>query len=185
MQTRTHWQDVLGHHCPRFGIDRLVAIPIPKPKGYQEGDEYKVQLSFDGERFITPWLAVLHGRAAAVPYIDVSLTRSGDGIAAVSALSLKLPKEDVSRHKEIVEEFRNTTHWPKHLLVYYHWKTAHEVDTDKGLLVLFSTGIVVTALLGLGVVQAYKRKLATFLADVTGEGVAMGHVGTIPAEKAD
>ncbi len=25
VQTRTHWHDLLGHYCPRFGRDRLVS----------------------------------------------------------------------------------------------------------------------------------------------------------------
>ena len=36
------------------------------------------------------------------------------------------------------QDFRNATHWPKHLLVHYTWDTQHEEDEDAGLLVLFS-----------------------------------------------
>ena len=47
-QHRTHWHDVLAHHCPKFGVDRLVAVPIPQPIGFLAADDYKVQFSFDG-----------------------------------------------------------------------------------------------------------------------------------------
>lgn len=30
---RTHWHDLLGRHCPKFGQYNVVAIPLPKPKG--------------------------------------------------------------------------------------------------------------------------------------------------------
>ncbi len=72
-QSRTTWHDVVGQFCPRFGMDRLVcdaelryevqndwyvfppthtqthqvAIPLPRPIGYETADEYKIMLSFD------------------------------------------------------------------------------------------------------------------------------------------
>ena len=37
-----------------------------------------------------------------------------------------------------MREWRNATHWPKHLLLHYSWLVQHEEDEDYGLLVLFS-----------------------------------------------
>ncbi len=77
-QMRTNWQDLLGQHGPRFGVDRLVgchaprtgpdhlsplparptvgchcpqvAVPITKPAlPWKAEDTYKIQFSFDGE----------------------------------------------------------------------------------------------------------------------------------------
>lgn len=111
------------------------------------------------------------GRAPFPPYIDVQLTRSGDGISAVSALSAALSDEDVQRHRSLVNDFLNTTHWPKNLLVYYHWQTAHQIDTDRGLLVLFAAGAAVTAIIAIGVMSSYRQKLSAFLADITDDGL--------------
>jgi hypothetical protein len=47
---------------------------------------------------------------------------------------------DQAQHAALVREFMNATHWPKHLLVHYAWRTRHEEDEDAGLLVLFSGG---------------------------------------------
>jgi hypothetical protein len=81
-QQRTHWHDILGQHCPKFGVKRLVAVPLPQPVGYKAADEYKVQFSFDGDRHITPWLPIIGRKAAAPPYVEVELTRSGASITA-------------------------------------------------------------------------------------------------------
>lgn len=85
MQQRTHWHDILGQHCPKFGVKRLVAVPLPQPLGYKAADDYKVQFSFDGDRHLTPWLPVIGKRAASPPYVEVELTRSGDSIVAGGA----------------------------------------------------------------------------------------------------
>lgn len=36
-QQRTNWHDVLGHHCPRFGMDRLVRFPALAATGQSSG----------------------------------------------------------------------------------------------------------------------------------------------------
>ena len=54
--TRTSWHDALGRHAPRFGMDRTVAMPIPRPESFQPGDEYKLSLAFEGEHFVTPYV---------------------------------------------------------------------------------------------------------------------------------
>lgn len=72
--TRSRWVDLASRHCPRFGSDGLLAIPLPAPivpptKKEQKKHgaaspsallhgTYKVQFAFDGERVLTPWLTV-------------------------------------------------------------------------------------------------------------------------------
>lgn len=51
-----------------------------------------------------------------------------------------LSHDDQMDHAVLVREFVNATHWPKHLLVNYRWRTQHEEDEEGGLLVLFSGG---------------------------------------------
>lgn len=81
-QQRTHWHDVLGTHCPKFGVSRLVVVPLPQPVGYKATYDYKLQLSFDGDRHLTPWLPIIGKRAASPPYVEVVLTRSGSSIVS-------------------------------------------------------------------------------------------------------
>ena len=51
-----------------------------------------------------------------------------------------MDREDQRQHAELVRDFLNATHWPKHLLVHYRWDVQHEEDEERGLLVLFSGG---------------------------------------------
>ena len=67
-QQRTHWHDILGSHCPKFGVKRLVAVPLPQPQGYKAADEYKLQLSFDGEE---QRLVFMHAHLAAAPSTEL------------------------------------------------------------------------------------------------------------------
>lgn len=57
---------------------------------------------------------------------------------AVRASVFALSHEDQLDHAPLVREFVNATHWPKHLLVHYRWRTQHEEDEEGGLLVLFA-----------------------------------------------
>jgi hypothetical protein len=70
----------MGQHCPKFGVKRLVAVPLPQPLSFKAADEYKLQLSFDGDSHLTPWLPIIGKRAASPPYVEVELVRSGDAI---------------------------------------------------------------------------------------------------------
>lgn len=44
-----------------------------------------MQLSFDGDRHLTPWLSIIGKRAANPPYVEVELTRSGNTITSGAA----------------------------------------------------------------------------------------------------
>ncbi|KAG2430751.1 hypothetical protein HYH02_013590 [Chlamydomonas schloesseri] len=170
-QSRTNWQDLLGQHCPRFGIDRLVAVPIPKPQlAFGKGDTYKLQFSFDGDRHLTPWLPLLGEGAPAVPLIIVTLRRSGEELLGATAAVLDAPEEYKQRHPVLVAELHNVTHWPKHVLVHYRFDTRNDVDLDRGLYVLFPVGLLAVLALLLSALRGVQPKLAQFLADVTSEG---------------
>ena len=41
-------------------------------------------------------------------------------------------------HHQLLDEFRNATHWPKHLLVQYAWQVEQEVDALSGLYMVFA-----------------------------------------------
>lgn len=57
--SRTTWHDLFARHCPTFGVDAVVAVPLPKPLSFRDNDEYKLQLSFDHDRHVTRWVTVL------------------------------------------------------------------------------------------------------------------------------
>ncbi|KXZ55020.1 hypothetical protein GPECTOR_3g182 [Gonium pectorale] len=170
-QSRTNWQDLLGQHCPRFGMDRLVAVPIPKPQqAFGKGDTYKLQFSFDGDRHLTPWVPLLGEGAPAVPLVVVTLRRSGEELLGASAEVREAPAEYQERHPVLVAEMRNVSHWPKHVLVHYSFDTRNDVDLDRGLYLLFPCALLAVLILCVSALRGVRGKLAQFLADVTAEG---------------
>ena len=62
---RTQWHDLLARHCPSFGVDRVVAIALPKPLELKEEDDYKLALAFDHDRHLTGWLTLIDARTRA------------------------------------------------------------------------------------------------------------------------
>lgn len=68
-------------------------LPIPKPVGFQEGDTYKLSLSFGREKFLTPWVTLLSPKANTLPIIEVELFWSGTELKGVRARVDQLPEE--------------------------------------------------------------------------------------------
>ena len=137
---RTTWHDLQGRHCPRFGVDTRVAIPVHKPKEYDELDEYKMQFSLDHGRLFSAWVTILakpgapgagidlfHAHRltdeALIPYIHVQLWKREDTLLKMRVDGRRLPEAYMREHPEIVAEYKNRDHWPKHVLVTYSLST--------------------------------------------------------------
>lgn len=50
---------------------------------------------------------------------------------------VQVPPGYIYAHHQLIEEFRNKTVWPKHLLVQYSWTATQTVDALSGLYVVF------------------------------------------------
>uniref|UniRef100_A0A7R9W1U5 Transmembrane 9 superfamily member n=1 Tax=Chlamydomonas euryale TaxID=1486919 RepID=A0A7R9W1U5_9CHLO len=170
-EVRTQWHDLLGSHCPRFGQERLVALPLPRPHLPLEPkvDTYKIQLSFDGDRHVTHWLKVIGPGAPPVPVVHVTLRRAGEDILGVKAQVQIAPISYEHMHKPLVEEWQNASAWPKHLLIKYKFQSEHEVDLDRGIYVLMVMGLTVFFILVMGAAAGSEAKLSKFLHDMTSE----------------
>lgn len=53
---------------------------------------------------------------------------------------LPVPKYYLWQHQQLLNEFQNSTRWPKHLLVRYHWKHNDALNVNAALYVLFGIG---------------------------------------------
>ncbi|WIA28912.1 hypothetical protein OEZ86_011436 [Tetradesmus obliquus] len=169
LRKRTNWHDLIEHHCPRFGQNRIVAMPINKPgTDAQEVTDYRIQLSFDGDRVLTPWLTVLGKGVEGMPLLEVQLRRAGDELKGAKAWVLPLPDELLMKHAALYEDYKNTTHWPKHVLVHYRWHDEGDVDFNKGLYVLLATGLLLFLLLSFNTLAGVQSKVAQLLSDVVG-----------------
>lgn len=179
-QQRSQWHDVVGAHCPRFATPSTVALPLPQPTGMDQASDYKMQLAFDGDRVVTPWIQILGRKAPVAPVLIVELTRSGDALVSVSAWVESLPRHD-PHYIRVKNEFGDPKSWPKHLPVRYRWRARHEVDSFRGLFVMFVAGAGAMALATISIGKTYKKQVAAFLDDVAGETPRSGAHGYGPA----
>ena len=117
---------------------------MPRPLGFLAGDEYKMQLSFDGDRQLSSWLTVISKLApAAAPLVDVELAHAAGGaLANVRVATRPLPPSFLVLHKELVAEFSNSSHWPKHVLVHYRWRDSSQTDEHGGLYSFLLLGLL-------------------------------------------
>lgn len=50
----------------------------------------------------------------------------------------------------------------------------HEVDVDRGMIVMFAAGCLMFLLTAIGAMRSYSSKLKQFMSDVGGENLATG-----------
>jgi len=171
---QTSWLDQLGRHCPHFGIDSEVVMPIPKPTGYSEAETYKIAFQFGREKYLTPWLLVVGRRE--VPLLDVTLRHSGGDLEGATVKVLSMPPNYLKEHESLKQEFFNANEWPKHILVRYTWVERSEIDVAGGLYVLFGSGFVLFLVTALYILQSAKEKIARFLKENVVETSMVGEV---------
>ncbi|KAK9805044.1 hypothetical protein WJX73_006255 [Symbiochloris irregularis] len=169
--SRTNWHDLLSRHCPHFGQNKLVALPLPQPRGFTAvTDSYKVQLSFHGDRLLTSWIRLMGKGAPVVPYVHVTLTRRGAALKAVKAEVAAVPQQYLITHHALITEFSNASHWPKHLLLDFKWRHEEPINADAGLYILFIAGLLVAMMHIVSVMVTYQQKLTAFMNDMMAEG---------------
>ncbi|KAJ6865536.1 hypothetical protein NC651_035945 [Populus alba x Populus x berolinensis] len=137
--SRTVWHDMIGKHCPIFAVNREVSIPIAMPTGYTGSDPYKLSFQVGKEKFLIPWLFVIHRKSSEVPMIDAQLRYSGSDLHGVTAKVIDMPHHYVEIHPDIRQQFWDAEHWPKHILIRYTWKEQSEIDVSSGFYVLFGS----------------------------------------------
>ncbi|XP_008442331.1 uncharacterized protein LOC103486235 isoform X1 [Cucumis melo] len=193
--SRTVWHDMIGRHCPIFGVNREVLVPIPKPVGYTGADPYKISFQVGKEKFLVPWLLVINRKSAEVPMIDVHLRYSGSDLHGVTAKVVDMPhilkfspgllttffSIDTDTHPHITKQFWDQQHWPKHILVRYTWEEQSEIDVTSGLYVLFGSGLTLSFILSIYILQSSKDKLARFVRETVVESSIPG-VGVAKVE---
>ncbi|XP_058075832.1 uncharacterized protein LOC131224329 [Magnolia sinica] len=167
--SRTVWYDVISHHCPIFAVNREVLIPIPKPTGYTGADPYKISFQVGREKFLIPWLHVINRKSSEVPMIDIHLRYLGNDLHGVTARVIDMPHHHVKIHQDIHKNFWNPEHWPKHVLVRYTWEEQSEIDVAGGFYVLFGSGLLLSFILAIYVLQSSQDKLARFVREIVAE----------------
>ncbi|OAY41624.1 uncharacterized protein LOC110623791 isoform X2 [Manihot esculenta] len=167
--SRTLWQDVIGKHCPIFAVNREVLIPIPKPTGYTGADPYKISFQVGREKFLIPWLFLINRKSSEVPMIDVHLRYSGSDLHGVTAKVVDMPHHYIEIHPDIRKQFWDPQHWPKHVLVRYTWEEQSDIDVTSGFYVLFGSGLMLSFILSIYILQSSRDKLARFVMETVAE----------------
>ncbi|KAL9374511.1 hypothetical protein Peur_034131 [Populus x canadensis] len=167
--SRTVWHDMIGKHCPIFAVNREVLIPIAKPTGYTGSDPYKLSFQVGKEKFLIPWLFVIHRKSSEVPMIDVHLRYSGSDLHGVTAKVIDMPHHYVEIHPDIRQQFWDAERWPKHILVRYTWLEQSEIDVSSGFYVLFGSGLMLSFILSIYILQSSRDKLARFVRETVAE----------------
>ncbi|KAJ4782375.1 ATP-dependent helicase/deoxyribonuclease subunit B [Rhynchospora pubera] len=174
--SRTVWHDVVGRHCPVFAVNKEVLMPITKPVGFTGADPYKLSFQIGHEKLYVPWLYVINRKSPEVPMIDFHLKYSGNDIHGVTAKVIDMPHHYVQVHQDIKKNYWNPQQWPKHIIVRYTWEETSEIDVAGGFYVLFGSGLLLSFMLAIYVLQSSKDKLEKFVretvAETNPEGVA-------------
>ncbi|CAL1400416.1 unnamed protein product [Linum trigynum] len=168
--SRTMWHDMIGKHCPIFGVNREVLVPIAKPTGYTGADPYKISFQVGREKYQTPWLYVINRKSSEVPMIDVHLRYAGGDLHGITSQVVDMPHHYVEIHPNIRKQFWDPQHWPKHVLVRYTWEEHSDIDVAAGFYVLFGSGLMMSFILSIYILQSSRDKLARFVRETVGEG---------------
>lgn len=122
---RTEFTEMPAHYCPRFAQQSAVAVPVPMARtaiGRGAVEEYKLQLSFDAGRVVTPWAKAPLGNQAA-PEIMVDLHFAGSTLLSATA-SVRNLTDMAGRAEKPPHE---------HAVLRFRWVRSAEMDADAGL----------------------------------------------------
>ncbi|XP_042378758.1 uncharacterized protein LOC121971515 [Zingiber officinale] len=177
--SRTSWYDVIGRHCPIFAVNREVLIPIPKPTGFTGADPYKISFQVGHEKFHVPWLYVINRKSSEVPLIDFHLRYSGSDLHGVTAKVIDMPHHYIETHPDIRKNFWDPQHWPKYVLARYTWEEHSDIDVAGGFYVLFGSGLFLSLILSIYVLQSSKEKLTRFVKENVAENSIHGGIAKV------
>eukprot|EP00879_Flechtneria_rotunda_P021330 GHRR01022480.1.p2 GENE.GHRR01022480.1~~GHRR01022480.1.p2 ORF type:complete len:154 (+),score=36.74 GHRR01022480.1:706-1167(+) len=95
---------------------------------------------------------------------------------------LPLPDELLLKHATLFEDYKNVSHWPKHVLIHYRFRNEGDIDFNNGLYVFMLTGLVLFVLLSFNTLAGVQAKVAQLLKDVVGTEYdpLVGSAGSTP-----
>ncbi|KAI3925039.1 hypothetical protein MKW98_009689 [Papaver atlanticum] len=109
------------------------------------------------------------------PIFGVNRERySGNDLHGVTAKVVDMPHHYVEVHPNIRTQFCSPEHWPKHVLVRYTLEEHSEIDVPAGFYVLFGSGLAMSFILAIYVLQSSQDKLARFVRETVVESSMPG-----------
>ncbi|CAA2995836.1 uncharacterized protein LOC111398778 [Olea europaea subsp. europaea] len=158
--TRTVWHDMIGRHCPIFAVNRETLIPIPKPTGYTGADPYKISFQVGREKFYIPWLFVINRKSSEVPMIEMHLRYSGADLLGVTAKVIDMPHSFFWHVTLFSTKMRN---------LYSCGEEHSEIDVASGFYVLFGSGLILSFMLSIYILQSSRYKLVRFVRETVAD----------------
>lgn len=144
-------------------------MPITKPTGFTGADPYKITFQIGHEKFHVPWLYVINRKSSEVPLIDFHLKYTGNDLLGVTAKVVDMPHRFLELHPDIKKTFWDQKSWPKYVLVSYTWEEQSEINVAAGFYVLFGSGLVLSFVLAIYVLQSSKEKLTRFVREAVSD----------------
>nr|ACG44551.1 hypothetical protein [Zea mays] len=80
-----------------------------------------------------------------------------------------MPHHYVEVHPDIKKNFWDPQNWPKYVLVRYTWEEQSEIDVTGGFYVLFGSGLVLSFILAIYVLQSSQEKLTRFVREAVAD----------------
>ncbi|KAE8673906.1 putative NT domain of poly(A) polymerase and terminal uridylyl transferase-containing protein [Hibiscus syriacus] len=154
----------------------IVLIPIIKPTGYTGADPYKISFQVGKEKFLVPWLFLINRKSSEVPMIDMHLRYSGGDLHGVTAKIVDMPHHYVEIHPNIRKQF-----WDPCACQIHVGGAIREIDVTSGFYVLFGSGLMLSFILSIYILQSSRDKLAKFVMDTVVESSVPG-VGVAKVE---
>uniref|UniRef100_A0A803L3D3 Uncharacterized protein n=1 Tax=Chenopodium quinoa TaxID=63459 RepID=A0A803L3D3_CHEQI len=101
---------------------------------------------------------------------------SGGDLLGITAKVVDMPHHYVEIHPDIRKQFWDPQHWPKHVLVRYTWEEHSEIDVSSGFFVLFGSGLMLSVVLSIYILQSSKEKIARFVRETVADNNMAGGV---------
>lgn len=101
--------------------------------------------------------------------IEMHLRYAGGDLLGVTAKVIDMPSSYVELHPDIRKQFWDQEQWPKHILVRYTWDEQSEIDVASGFYFLFGSGLTLSFILAIYVLQSSQDKLARFVKETVAD----------------
>ena len=132
-EQRTVWTDVVIGQTPVFAHDSKVMLHAPPNEKLAQDDSFKFMLSFDHDKFLTPWILISDAKTRLVM---CRITFKHDG-PTINSMTVSTVYDHAATQQEEVDD---------KILLVYHWVEEQEHDTRSALSSAFVVGCALSIL---------------------------------------
>jgi hypothetical protein len=137
---RTGWSEVSHYSLPLFGVNTSIEMqPFTSIYSYDSTQPFKIELSFDADRFVSQWVMITDGRGkhARRIYVDFLYTPVNIPSSESESLSLWNAFRQKKETHYILQSMRLRTQYTEHdtksinkFAMVYRWHLAQSFDSS-------------------------------------------------------